>query len=71
MPSEKFRKLVLSLKGFGPFVSEIHYEKHENDLELSFSLQGKEVDAKDLVFKRGPIAPHLTVIIAEDKEEKK
>lgn len=66
---EKFRKLVLCLKGFGPFVSEIRYEKKEQDIELSFALQGKEIDTNNLVFKRGTASPHLTIIVTANKEQ--
>ncbi|MDO8470957.1 MAG: hypothetical protein Q7S63_03285 [bacterium] len=71
MPSEKFRKLLLSLKGFAPFVSEIRYEKNGQDLELSLSLQGKELEAKDLAFKRGSTSPHLTIIVTEKEPGEK
>ncbi len=65
---EKFRKFSILLRGFAPFVSEIRYEKGEEDLELSFSLQGKELAAKDLSFKRGSATPRLTIIVAANKE---
>lgn len=65
---EKFRKFSILLRGFAPFVSEIRYGKGTEDLELSFSLQGKEISAKDLSFKRGSTTPHLTIIVAANKE---
>ncbi len=67
MADQKENVLSIILRGLAPFISQVSYERDEQDVSLYLGLKEGELRPEDLVIKRA--GSNLTIILTKPEEK--